>query len=154
MPRRRRTRHPLNRRVASVVLGFGLLAAAQTVDASTAHGSTWVVPVNTGSNGRAAALGVPSAPAATATCSLVSLQITVSWTAVAHASKYDVYVSSTGIGGAYSIAAAGVVGTLWVSPILLLGTYFYKVTATVGSTWTTALSAPTAGHTITLVVCT
>lgn len=154
MPLRRTTRHPLHTRVTSVVLGATLAVASQAIDAGPARGSNWVVPLGGGSKGQAAALGVPTAPTATATCSLIALQITVSWTAVAHASKYDVYVSTTGAAGAYTIAASGVVGTSWVSPILLLGTYYYKVTATVGTTWTTALSAPTVGHTITIAICT
>lgn len=153
MPLRRTRRHPVRHRVVSAVLGTGLVMS-QTLDAGPAWGSNWVVPLRSGSKGQAAASAVPAAPTATATCSLISLQITVSWTAVAHASKYDVYVSSSGSGGPYLLAASGVVGTTWTSPILLLGTYFYKVTATVGTTWTTALSAPTVGHTITVAICT
>lgn len=153
MPLRRTTRHPVRYRVAGLVLA-GVCVGGQWVVAGPARGSTWVVPLRTGSTGSTASSAVPAAPTATATCSLISLQITVSWTAVANAAKYDVYVSTTGAAGAYTIAASGVVGTTWTSPILLLGTYYYKVTATVGATWTTALSAPTAGHTITVVLCT
>jgi fibronectin type 3 domain-containing protein len=123
--------------------------------APAAYGATsWTVVLHAGSRGQAKAQAVPAAPTATATCSLVALKITVTWTAVAHASSYTVYQSSNGANGTYSVVASGLTGTSFTSAVLVLGTYYYEVTATVGSNWTTAHSAATAGHTITIILCT
>jgi len=72
---------------------------------------------------------------------------------VPKATSYGVYQSTTGAAGTYSLVAT-VAGTTWTSPVLLLGSYWYKVTATIGSNWTSPLSVATAGHTITVVLCT
>jgi hypothetical protein len=132
------------------------LATIVAVSAAPAGAVTnWIVHVAAGSSAQASAQSVPSPPSpVTSTCSLVALQVTVSWPAVAHAASYTVYQSTTGANGTYTAVATGVATTSWTSPILVLGTYFYEVTATVGSNWVTAKSAASNGHTITLVLCT
>lgn len=135
----------------AITLATTVVACVPPADAA----ANWTIPLAAASKAHAAAQTVPSPPASvTSTCSLVALQVTVSWTAVAHASSYTVYQSTTGASGTYSAVATGVVGTSWLSPILLLGTYYYEVTATVGSNWVSAKSSPSNGHTITLVLCT
>ena len=131
------------------------VAVAAVLATAPALATTWAVSLAAGSKGQATANTVPAAPTnVVATCSLVSLQITVTWNAVPHATSYTVYQSTSGANGTYSAVATGVTATTWTSGILLLGTYYYKVTATYGTTWEGAQSAATAGHTITLVLCT
>jgi hypothetical protein len=130
------------------------IAVLGLVQADPAGASGWPVATGAGAKGAARALPLPAAPAnPTATCSLVSLQITVAWSAVPKATSYGIYQSTTGAAGTYSLYAT-VAGTSWTSPVLLLGSYWYKVTATIGGNWTSPLSVATAGHTITLILCT
>jgi hypothetical protein len=139
------------RRVLGALLVIAILGL---LHADPAEATGWSVPTTAGAKGAAKALTLPAAPAnPTATCSLVSLQITVGWTAVPKATSYGVYQSTTGAAGTYSLVATGA-GTTWTSGILLLGNYWYKVTATIGTNWTSPLSAATAGHTVTVFVCT
>ncbi len=138
-------------RVLGALLGVAILGL---VDAGPAGAAGWPVPTTAGTHGAARALTLPSAPAnPTATCSLIALQITVAWSAAPKATSYSVYQSTTGATGTYSLVAT-VAGTAWTSPVLVLGSYWYKVTATIGNNWTSPLSAATAGHTITLALCT
>jgi hypothetical protein len=139
------------RRVLGALLVTAILGL---VHAGPADATGWSVPTIAGAKGAAKALALPAAPTnPTATCSLVSLQITVGWSAVPKATSYGIYQSTTGAAGTYSLVAT-VAGTTWTSGILLLGSYWYKVAATIGSNWTSPLSAATTGHTITLFVCT
>jgi cellulose 1,4-beta-cellobiosidase len=79
----------------------------------------------------------------------LSKTIKVSWTAVTHATTYTVYDSTTSATGTYSSVAAGVATTSWTSGTLSSGTnYWFEVTASVGSNWTTAKSSATAESTI------
>ena len=131
------------------------LATVAAVAAPAGAVTNWTVQLAASSSAQATAQAVPSPPASvTSTCSLVALQVTVNWTAVAHAASYTVYQSTSGATGTYSVVASGVATTSWTSPILVLGTYYYEVTATVGSNWVTARSAASNGHTITLILCT
>jgi hypothetical protein len=137
------------------IAGAALVAALAFALSPPGFAATnWTIGLVAGSKGESTSQAVPAAPTATATCSLVALQITVNWTAVTHATSYTVWQSTTGANGTYSVAASGVTATTWTSPILVLGTYFYEVSANIGSNWVTARSAATAGHSITLVRCT
>lgn len=143
----------LLRRSALIAITLATVAAVAVPSAEAAP--SWTVQLAANSKAQATAQAVPSPPGSvTSTCSLVALQVTVTWTAVAHAASYTVYQSTTGANGTYSVVATGVATTSWTSPVLVLGTYFYEVTATIGSNWVTARSAASNGHTITLVLCT
>ena len=141
-------------RVARRVLGaLSVVGLIGLIHAGAAAATGWPVPVGSGAHAVATAQALPAAPAnPTSTCSLVALQVAVGWSAVPHATGYGVYQSTTGAGGSYSLVAT-VTGPAWTSPILMLGTYWYRVSASIGS-WTSPLSSPTAGHSITLALCT
>jgi len=130
-----------------------LLTALALLPGGPATAGSWPVPL-AGGSALAATQALPVAPAPVAsTCSLVSLQITVSWPAVPQAASYTVYQSISGAAGTYT-AAATVTGTSWKSPVLVVGTYWYEVSATVGTSWTSPRSAATAPHSVTVFVCT
>lgn len=96
----------------------------------------------------------PSAPAnPAAVCSGLGLSITVSWSAVTHASTYTVSESTTSSTGPYSAVASALTTTSWTGGVLSAGNYWYEVTATVGTAWTNARSAATAQRTITVAAC-
>ena len=141
--------HPA-RRILAALSVVGLIGV---IHAGPAAASGWPVPAAAGSQAVAAAQSLPVAPAnPTSTCSLIALQVSVAWSPVPHATGYGVYQSTTGSSGSYSLVAT-VSATAWTSPILMLGSYWYRITAFVGS-WTSPPSSPTAGHSITLVLCT
>jgi len=138
--------------VASIVfVGIVVVTAPQAVSAAA---SGWTVGSAAGSTSLVQADALPGAPGGvTATCSLLTPDITVTWSAVPHATSYTVYQSTTAAGGPYSVAASGVTGNSWSSSGLALATFWYEVSATVGTNWEGARSAPTAGNTITLLLC-
>src|ERR1700756_1172471 len=95
-----------NRRLLGVLAC--IIAAAVAAPAASAA-TAWAVGLVAGSHAQATAQQQPTAPTGvTATCSLVSLQITVSWNATPHASSYTVYKSTTSASGPYTVAASGV----------------------------------------------
>lgn len=131
-----------------------VIATATLVGASSAQGSNWTLTAGSGSAGEGQAQPVPAAPSASASCYLLALQITVSWSAVTHAGSYSVYESTKSSSGPFTVAASGLTTTSWTSPALATGTYWFEVTATLGTSWTTSASAATAPHTVTLALCT
>jgi hypothetical protein len=75
--------------------------------------------------------------------------IKVSWTAVTHATTYTVYDSTTSATGTYNSIATGVTTTSWTSATLAASTnYWFEVTVSVGSNWTSVKSSATAESTI------
>jgi hypothetical protein len=54
-----------------------------------------------------------------------------------------VYQSTTSATSGFSLAAAGILTTSWTSASLNSGNYWYRVTVTVGSNWTSAQSSTT-----------
>lgn len=135
------------------VVGALLLAAAASGRADAA--TLWSVTAKPGSKGAAQGSQLPAAPTGvTATCSAVALQITVAWSPVSRATGYTIWQSTTGSSGTYtSVATVGGAVTTWLSPVLVIGTYYYKVSATVGTNWAGPKSAASAGHTITVALC-
>jgi cellulose 1,4-beta-cellobiosidase len=136
--------------VAAPIALVGLLVTSGTGAAWAA--TNWTVPLHTASSGEGHSQTVPSAPTGvTAACNAptTSKTIKVSWTAVTHATTYTVYDSTTSATGTYSSIATGVTTTSWTSGTLTAGTnYWFEVTASVGSNWTTAKSSATAESTI------
>jgi hypothetical protein len=118
--------------------------------ASPAGASSWTTALNALSAVRAQSVPTPSAPTGvTATCtSSTTKTVTVSWTAVAHAT-YTVLQSNTSATGTYTSVASGVATTSWTSNTLPDGkTYWYQVRAGIGSTWVSASTAATTGRVI------
>jgi cellulose 1,4-beta-cellobiosidase len=111
-----------------------------------------MVTLHTASSAESRSQTVPSAPSGvTAACNAPTSTktIKVSWTAVAHATTYTVFDSTTSATGTYTSIAAGVATTSWTSGTLTAGTnYWFEVTVSVGSNWTSSKSAATAESTI------
>jgi hypothetical protein len=141
--RRRATRGPLG--LSSAVLIIVLLTPA-----ASAWASNWAPALGAGSKAEAQALAAPSAPAGvSAACVSPSLkEITVTWAAVANASTYTVYDSTTSAGGTYASKATGVTGTSWTSTSLAANNFWFEVAAYVGTKWVSAKSAPSGETTI------
>ena len=139
--------HPLG--IGGVL--FAVLAHATGASAA----SNWATAINAGSNGEAQAQTAPSAPSGvTATCtSALQTTVDVSWNAVAHATTYTIFESTTSSSTGFSSVATGVVGTSWRSPSLPTGSYWFEVVAYVGTNWTSPNSAATAQRTIALLTC-
>jgi len=114
--------------------------------------TNWTVTLHTASSGEAHSQTVPTAPTGvTAACAAPTTAKTIkaSWSAVTHATTYTVYNSTTSATGTYSSIATGVTTTSWTSGTLTAGThYWFEVTASVGSNWTSAKSSATAESTI------
>ncbi len=136
--------------VAAPIALVGLLLVSSTGAAWAA--TNWTVTLHTASSGEGHSQTVPSAPTGvTAACNAptTAKTIKVSWTAVNHATTYTVYDSTTSATGTYSSIATGVTTTSWTSGTLTSGTnYWFEVTVTVGSNWTSAKSAATGESTI------
>jgi hypothetical protein len=134
--------------VAAIACIVGVFATSGTAWAAT----NWAVHVAAGNSGEAHAQALPAAPAsATATCAAptTSKTVTVTWSAVAHATAYAVYESTTTATGTYTVVASGVATTTWTSGTLTAGThYWFEVLADVGTNWAGAKSAATAERTI------
>jgi hypothetical protein len=140
---------------ARVALGALAAVAAGLAAPGPAFASTWPVVLGTGV-GEARGASPPAAPAnpAAACVSTTSTQIKVSWSAVARATTYSVYESTTSATGSYSVAATGVTGTTWTSGSLGLGNYWFEAVALIGSNWQSAQSAATSETTLLAIVCT
>lgn len=136
--------------VATPIALVGLLVVSSTGAAWAA--TNWTVTLHTASSGEGRSQTVPSAPTGvTAACNAptTAKTIKVTWTAVTHATTYTVYDSTTSATGSYSSVATGVTTTSWTSSSLTGGTnYWFEVTASVGSNWTSAKSSATGGSTI------
>lgn len=141
-----------------VRLVLGILAAfSGTV--STQPRPAWADwPVQIGGSGALARAGTAPQPPSgvTAVCGtgLLADTITVSWNAVAEATSYSIYQSTTSASSGYTLAASGVTATSWTSPGLGTATYYYEVTAVTGTYWQSADSSATTSIGITLsLVC-
>ena len=122
-----------------------------TVTGAWAAGK-WVVHAAAVNSGEAHAQALPSAPTGVSdSCAAptTSKTIKVTWTAATHGTSYSVYDSTTTATGTYSLVASGVAATSWTSGTLVAGThYWFEVTVTVGSSWTSSKSAATVQSTI------
>ena len=121
------------------------LTAALVGFCGVAVATTWTITLHTGSSGEAHGQTVPSAPASpTATCVSGTETVKVAWTAVTHAVSYSIYKSTTGSGGSYTSLATGVTANPYTTATLTpAGTYYFKVTAFVGTHWVSAQSVAT-----------
>jgi hypothetical protein len=140
--------------VAAPIALIGLILASSTGAAWAA--TNWTVTLHTASSAEAYSQTVPSAPTGvTAACNAPTSTktIKVSWTAVTHATTYTVYDSTTSAAGTYASVATGVATTSWTSGTLTAGThYWFEVTVSVGSNWTSAKSGATAESTINAIL--
>jgi hypothetical protein len=117
--------------------------------------ATWAIGFGANSAGEATAAAAPPAPTGvTSACtSALATTVKVTWTAVTHASTYEIWKSTTSSTSGFSIAATGVTGTSWTSGNLATGNYWFEVSAFIGTNWTSPNSAATAQRTITLTLC-
>ena len=141
-------RRPL--RVGTVVLVFSLLAGT-----GVASATAWTDALASGSKAQAQAQVLPSAPGGvSAACTSSSGKtIKVTWSAVAHATSYSVYKSTTSSSSGFSVTASGVSTTSWTSATLSNATYWFQVAADIGTNWQGANSASTASHVISSAGC-
>jgi hypothetical protein len=131
---------------ASILLaGWAVTDATHTALAAPA----WTVSAAAGASGQATSQQLSAPPAVTASCTLLTTPITVSWTAVAHASTYTVY-QSTGAGSYTQVGTVSAPTTTWsYSPPPVLQTYSFEVAVTLSGTWTSPPSSPTLLITVT-----
>lgn len=112
--------------------------------------TSWVVGLGAGALGLAHAQPAtpPSGVTATCTSPTTAKTITVTWTAIAHAT-YAVFESTTSATAGYTQVAGPLTTTTWTSGAQKNGrTYWYEVSATIGGAWVTANSTATAPLTI------
>ena len=144
--------------VALALVASALLAGVARPDVAVAA-TNWVVG-RSGSNGGAGrADPLPAAPGGVnSQCvSLVGWTIKVTWNAVPHATGYTIYRSTSGSGSGFSAYATVGGGTLSYSDssFSILTSYWYRITASVGTNWTSPQSASSPKHSISLfLVCT
>ena len=131
-------------RCLSVLLGviLGLTILGGPVWAST----LWLALVNSGSHSQALSL-TPLPPTPSASCVAGQKKITVSWGAIAHATTYSVYQSTTSASTGYTLA--NTTATLsFTTGNLANHTYWYEVATTMSTHWISVNSSATASHVI------
>jgi hypothetical protein len=130
---------------------LAILAAVIVIaQPGAASASGWAVRAAPAATGAAQSEAVTTPTGVTATCTAPSTAktVTVTWAAVAHAT-YTVSQSSTSSTAGYAVVATGLASASWTSGALKQNsTYWFEVSATLGGTWTSAASSPTAGNTI------
>lgn len=124
------------------------------ISAPAAAASNWNSGLVSGSAAEAAAQALPAPPSPTAACTGLIGGIKVTWGAVAHASAYTVYQSTTSSTSGFSVVASGVTTLSYTQSGLGLGSYWFKVATSIGTNWLGPMSASTAQKMITLVLCT
>jgi hypothetical protein len=83
----------------------------------------------------------------TSSCGTKKWKVTVSWSSVPYTNGYTVWVSTSPTSG-YSVVASGLTGNSYSYSISRqAATYYYEVSDTVGSTWTSGNSGASAGRT-------
>jgi hypothetical protein len=118
---------------------------------AVACASTWQLGLSASAAGQARSATAPAAPTGvTATCvSSSQNKLTVTWGAVTRATSYTLYYSITSSSSGFLVAATGLTSTSWSSPSLSSGrTYWFQVSASVGSNWVSPNSASTVGRQI------
>lgn len=126
------------------------LFAAPNASAAT----NWTVHLTNGSHGKAKGDTAPAAPTGvSAACQGVLLNdhIVVSWSAVTHASAYQVY-DATSSNGTYSAIGSMVTTTTSTVTVGVVGSYWFKVQAFAGTNWTSPLSTAAGPRTITIAL--
>jgi hypothetical protein len=115
----------ITRRTVLVAMLIGIFSAG----AGGAWATNWVEALKTGSNGESHAQSAPSAPTGvTAACSSsTAMTVTVSWAAVAKATSYTVYDTTTSSTGTYASVASGVTTVPYTTGSLAADNYWFKV---------------------------
>jgi hypothetical protein len=125
--------------VLTVALTLGLLGQVQPAGGA---GTKWTVALKSGSRGEAASLTAAPPPTgvAAACVSTTGYTIRVTWIAPAHASTYNVLVSTTSASSGFSTAPSGtgLTTTTFTSASLGAANYWYEVAAVDGSSWTSS----------------
>lgn len=125
-----------------LLTGVAVIAALLLLP-DIAFASNWTIQVGGGSRGLSRARSLPSPPpTVTATCAAptAARTVTVTWTPVPNAVSYTVYRSKTSATTGYSTAATGIATTSWTSGNLTAATYWFKISALVGTKWVSASS--------------
>ncbi len=127
--------------VVGILIGLSLLVSSGTAWATT----NWIVGLRTGGSGEAHAQALPAAPTATSACTTPTSgkKVTVTWSAITHATGYAIYQSNTTATGTYTLQTT-VTTTTWTSAALATGSYWYEVVTDIGSNWASAKSTATA----------
>jgi hypothetical protein len=139
--------------IVSVSAALAVLAPLAMSVATSGQASAWPASLASGSAAQAQAQPAPSPPSTvTATCtSTTGNTLIISWPAVAHATTYSIYQARS-LNGTYTLTS-----TVAASPVttgsLVAGTYFYKVSTTIGANWVSAQSAASNSRTITPTTC-
>jgi hypothetical protein len=122
---------------------------------TVAIAGNWPARLATSSHGQAGAGAGPTTPTGvTSACaSTVGSTVTLTWTAVPHATSYTIYDSTTSATGTYAVLATGATGTSWTSGSLSLGTYWFEMKANIGTNWTSGASTATAERVIAVLAC-
>jgi hypothetical protein len=122
--------------------------------AGVAYASTWTVALHASSHAEAHAQASPAAPTGvTATCVAPASkkEVSVTWSAVSHASEFEVLQSLNG--GSYGLVTT-LTATAWSSGAgLATGTYNYEVETQIGTNWASSPSSPSATRTISNNAC-
>jgi hypothetical protein len=127
---------------ALAVLAISVAASVLSFT-GVAWASNWKIGLAGSSQGTARSGATPDAPTqATAVCDASGKKrIMIVWTAVAHASSYSIYESTTSATSGYTLANTGVTGTAWTSGNLKNGTHWFEVVANAGTFWVSPGSA-------------
>jgi hypothetical protein len=117
--------------------------------------ANWTVHTATVNSGEAKAQALPAAPTAASACTspASAKTVKVSWAAIAHATAYAVYQSTTTATGTYTLQTSGATATSWTTAALTTGDYWYEVVADIGSNWVSAKSAASAERIISSSAC-
>lgn len=140
-------RHVTASWVCAVLVGAGALLPQGGAGAAT----PWAVAVGS-SGAQAQSRGLPGTPGGvTASCAgtVLNPKAVVSWSAVTQAGSYSVLESTTSSTSGFA-AVASVTTLTWTSATLGTGTFWFRVTASIGTNWTGPQSASSAGITVLL----
>jgi hypothetical protein len=139
---------PLTRLLATAGLIVALLAEG------TAAASNWTIAAGPGSSAEVQAGTAPTPTDVSATCATpTGTSIQLAWAAVAHASSYTVYQSTTSSSAGFNVVASGVTSPNWTSAPLPAGSYWYELSDTIGANWLSRTSVATTGMVISLAGC-
>ena len=139
-----------DKRLINSILGVTL---GLTILGGPVWGSTWVVALSVGSHAESHSL-TPLAPTPSAACIAGGgKKIVVRWGAIAHATSYTVYQSTTSATTGYT--SVNMTATLtYTTGNLQNHTYWYEVSETMSTHWISANSSATASHVIATGTCT
>lgn len=85
--------------------------------------------------------------------SATATTVTVGWNPVANATAYAILQSTISATSGFAVVATGISGSSWTSGGLATGTYWFEVSATVGSNWTSPASTAAGPRIILVAAC-